>query len=40
MTQLQIKTKGCLVAEISEKQLKTLKKLIETSETSLAGAKE
>lgn len=28
------------MAEISEKQLKTLKKLIETAETNLAGAKE
>jgi hypothetical protein len=29
-----------VVAEIADKQLKTLKKLIETAETSLAGAKE
>jgi hypothetical protein len=29
-----------VVAEISEKQIKKLKKLIETAETSLAGAKE
>jgi len=29
-----------VVAEISEKQIKTLRKLIETAETSLAGARE
>ena len=29
-----------MVAEINDKQLKTLKKLIETAETNLAGAKE
>jgi hypothetical protein len=33
-------TKGFLVADITEKQLKTLKKLIESAETNLAGAKE
>ena len=29
-----------MVADITEKQLKTLKKLIESAETNLAGAKE
>jgi len=33
-------TKGNLVADITEKQLKTLKKLIESAETNLSGAKE
>ncbi|HUD11276.1 MAG TPA: hypothetical protein VMS08_02605 [Candidatus Saccharimonadia bacterium] len=33
-------TKGFLVADITEKQLKTLKKLIESAETNLSGAKE
>jgi hypothetical protein len=34
------KPKEIVVAEITDKQLKTLKKLIETAETNLAGAKE
>ena len=37
---METKTKGILVADITEKQLKTLKKLIESAETNLAGAKE
>ncbi len=34
------KPKELTLAEITDKQLKTLKKLIETAETNLAGAKE
>ncbi|HSH31474.1 MAG TPA: hypothetical protein VK963_02285 [Candidatus Saccharimonadales bacterium] len=34
------KTKRRIVAELADRQLKTLKKLIETAETNLAGAKE
>jgi hypothetical protein len=36
----KIKRKGWSVAEIPDKQIKTLKKLIETAEVNLAGAKE
>jgi hypothetical protein len=36
----QTQTKGFPVADIADKQLRTLKKLIETAETNLAGAKE
>jgi hypothetical protein len=37
---VETNTKGILVADITEKQLKTLKKLIDSAETNLAGAKE
>ncbi len=39
-SECETNTKGFLVADITEKQLKTLKKLIESAETNLAGAKE